>query len=200
MNPSGGNSTFLVTWNTINSTGFIGTITRNGGVPFTGAEVFFLVMDGNANSDCQYSLSGVNIQPLPIELMSFYAVEYAGANLLVWEVASEVDNQMFEVERSTDGVSWELISSVPGAGNSSEQKKYGVLDETFRLDINYYRLKQVDFNGQFEYSQVISVDNRENEGVYLVRSVNLSGQEIAPGYFGVVLDCYNNGTVVKRIQ
>ena len=198
-NPAGGNGTFLLTWNSISATGFTGTITAAGGLPFTGAEQFFLAMDGNANSDCQFTLAGTNIQPLPIELVSIYAKEYANANKIIWEVASELNNDFFTVERSIDGIAWREVSIVPGAGTSNQQRAYSVLDINFEKTINYYRLKQTDYDGVFQYSKTIFVDNTI-EDTYILRSVNTMGQDILDDYHGVVIDIYSDGSSKKRIQ
>lgn len=198
-NPSGGNGTYLLTWNSISGTGFTGTITMAGGAPFTGTETFYLAMDGNANSDCQFTLAGVNIQQLPIELISFIGKRYANVNRLVWEVASELNNDYFTIERSTDGTIWREIGQIDGAGTSQEQRKYSFIDETFEARTNYYRLKQTDFDGAYEYSKVIYVDN-SNTDRFLLRTVNLMGAEVNADYQGIVIDVFSDGSSEKRYQ
>lgn len=93
---------------------------------------------------------------LPIELMSFEVESVEGYNIIEWSTASEINNDYFVLERSFDGGSWEEIEVVPGAGNSTSVIKYKTNDKKPLVGLNYYRLKQVDYNGQHEYSGIIS--------------------------------------------
>lgn len=95
---------------------------------------------------------------LPISLLSFHATAQKNntANLN-WITASELNNDFFEIEHSTDGANWVVINEQRGAGNSNELIHYNFVDENAKQGINYYRLKQTDFDGQFTYSKVRSV-------------------------------------------
>ena len=96
--------------------------------------------------------------PLPIELTSFTA-EPDGDNVnLDWITMSEVNNNYFTVEKSTDGISFEELARVDGAGNSTTVKTYNTTDTKPVTGLNYYRLKQTDFDGGFTYSGIISVN------------------------------------------
>ena len=102
---------------------------------------------------------------LPVELVLFRAKAVANHTAdLHWATASELNNNYFEIERSYDGRSFELVGEVKGNGNSQHQIAYSFLDETIGLIQNtaYYRLKQVDFDGAFEYSdiRVVRFDGR----------------------------------------
>ena len=77
---------------------------------------------------------------------------------MAWTTESERDNDYFEVERSIDGNNFSTIKTVKGIGNTNYTTKYYSADETPVLGVNYYRLKQFDLNGEFEYSEVISVN------------------------------------------
>jgi hypothetical protein len=77
-----------------------------------------------------------------------------GVNLS-WQTSEEVNNSHFEVQRSSDAQNFEAIGRVAGRGNSTETNTYTLLDASPRLGLNYYRLKQMDFDGKFEYSRVI---------------------------------------------
>lgn len=97
---------------------------------------------------------------LPVELMYFNGQAEGTAALLTWATASELDNAGFEVERSEDGVLFETIGLIPTLapnGNSNQVLNYGYRDRSAKTGINYYRLKQIDGNGHFEYSKVIAV-------------------------------------------
>ena len=96
--------------------------------------------------------------PLPIELVHFSVKKmHRGQVQLSWQTASEINNDFFTVERSSDGINWEEITTVDGAGNSTSTLTYSEVDNHPYDGVSYYRLKQTDFNGQFEYSQIRSV-------------------------------------------
>ncbi|MBP6390536.1 MAG: T9SS type A sorting domain-containing protein [Flavobacteriales bacterium] len=96
---------------------------------------------------------------LPVELLDFRGQNEDGIHHLFWTTASEHDNDRFEVERSADGVSFETLGSVPGAGNSQVQRDYAFDDREPLDGVNYYCLKQVDFDGQYVHSPVIVLQN-----------------------------------------
>lgn len=92
--------------------------------------------------------------PLPVELIKFDVKPEDERAKLLWATASEKDNDYFEVERSDDGVHYSAIGQVRGAGNSSAILTYTWYDLKPLRGLSYYRLKQVDINGDFEYSDV----------------------------------------------
>jgi len=94
--------------------------------------------------------------PLPVELLSFDAISRSNDILLKWTTATETNNDFFTMERSVDAFTWNIIGNVAGAGNSDVELTYQLIDEQPLDGLNYYRLKQIDFDGTFEYSQVIS--------------------------------------------
>lgn len=101
----------------------------------------------------------INITPsfLPVELVSFTGEALENnTTLLKWSTASEFNNQYFEVQRQDANI-WEMIGIENGKGNSQQLQNYTHIDTQPKEGINYYRLKQVDFDGKFEYSPVISV-------------------------------------------
>jgi hypothetical protein len=102
--------------------------------------------------------AGVSCVPLPIELLSFDVESIGDEVSIFWSSLSEINNDFFVVERSVDGVSFEEIDIVFGSGNSSELRSYNVIDENPYVGVNYYRLKQVDFDGKYRYSSVVSIN------------------------------------------
>jgi hypothetical protein len=98
-----------------------------------------------------------NGSPLPVELLNFTATAEDEIVHLNWTTASEINNAWFEVERSADAVDFESILQQVGAGNSSLIRNYQDLDKQPLLGVSYYRLKQVDFNGDYSYSDIIPV-------------------------------------------
>ncbi len=99
---------------------------------------------------------GSESTPLPVEWLSFDGYCHGNFVDLQWETASETNNDHFVVERSTDGENFEPVGTVPGNGNSNQILAYSYLD-TDPLGKAYYRLKQVDFNGDFDYSEIIHI-------------------------------------------
>ncbi|NJK82464.1 MAG: T9SS type A sorting domain-containing protein [Saprospiraceae bacterium] len=94
---------------------------------------------------------------LPVELSAFKAEAKENAIALLWETASELNNAGFEVERSENGKTFKAISFVEGKGTTYEAQKYWFEDKTVRQNITYYyRLKQIDFDGQFEYTDIVT--------------------------------------------
>ena len=95
--------------------------------------------------------------PLPVEFVDFTA-KYANEKVaLAWATASELNNDYFEVQRSTDGATFEVIGKVKGTGNSNSVINYDYTDHPPLSGLVYYRLRQVDFDGQFEFSDIVSV-------------------------------------------
>jgi len=94
---------------------------------------------------------------LPVELINFTAQKQDKLVQLNWSTATERDNAFFEIERSGTGFQFASIGQVPGNGNSVTIRRYDFTDDQPFNGLNYYRLKQVDFDGQFTYSPVVSV-------------------------------------------
>lgn len=95
--------------------------------------------------------------PLPVELSSFFASIVDEGIKLNWRTETEVNNYGFEVLRQAQDDNWELLGFVEGNGNSNSPKEYTFVDENVASGIYSYRLKQIDNDGQFEYSKVIEV-------------------------------------------
>ncbi len=94
---------------------------------------------------------------LPVKLLSFNGKNEGKYNTLTWETASERNNKGFDVERSNDGVHFEKLDFVASLGNSDNKQRYSFIDKIHNR-INYYRLKQIDIDGKFEYSKTINVN------------------------------------------
>ena len=101
--------------------------------------------------------------PLPVDLTSFDAYVEGESVVLKWATATETDNAYFEIEASTDGARFETLVQIEGAGTVATPQQYSYTDENPTNGVNYYRLKQVDTDGEFEYFEVVSV-RIEKEG------------------------------------
>ena len=108
---------------------------------------------------------------LPIELLRFEASYQAKDVLLEWETAMEINNDRFEVERSVDGLDFRKIGLIQGQGTTTTSQAYSFVDEEayfLESSVFYYRLKQVDTDGQYTYSSIKVVKiTRTKRGIYL---------------------------------
>lgn len=160
----------------------------------------------NFDSDWIFNDSGYRITNftinclvlLPVELTSFTVEKTEVGNQVKWTTMSEVNNDYFLVQRSTNGLDWEDISIVSGAGNSSESIDYTVIDEKYLPIKNYYRLVQYDFDGQSTIFDVITVDNSQ-ESKKILKTVNLMGQEVSDDFTGLRIVIYTDGTTEKKV-
>jgi hypothetical protein len=102
--------------------------------------------------------AGSSDDPMPISLLSFQAkVNNHQEVLIEWVTAAEINNDYFTVERSVDGILWEVLTYVNGSGTTSRSKYYSATDTDPYNGISYYRLKQTDYDGTFEYFTPVSV-------------------------------------------
>lgn len=105
---------------------------------------------------------------LPVELVEFKGKHSRHGIELLWRTANELANEGFEIQKSNNGRDWEKIGFVKGAGTATEIKEYKYQDINPFVGINYYRLKQVDFDEAFEYSNVIAIEYDNS-----VRNINI---------------------------
>jgi len=95
--------------------------------------------------------------PLPIELLFFNATSFDREVQLRWSTSSERNNDYFSLERSSDDLNFSSIGELEGAGTKKTKTTYKFIDEEPLTGNSYYRLKQVDFDGSFDYSEIVSV-------------------------------------------
>ncbi|MFN5712832.1 MAG: T9SS type A sorting domain-containing protein, partial [Bacteroidota bacterium] len=142
---------------------------NQGWVAATGSGVNFEMGVGTVNPgtrtitwDGLYSFSEFtsigNGTPLPISLLDFNVRPVLNQVEITWTTASETNNDFFTVERSQDGREFIPIGLVDGAGNSNTILNYKLMDADPYVGVSYYRLKQTDFDGKFEYSEIKSVN------------------------------------------
>jgi hypothetical protein len=140
---------------------------------------------GSYTGDCDNPI-------LPVDLVSFHATATELGNLLQWQTASERDNDFFEIQRSTDALNWEGIAKITGTGNSDQPIAYQYLDSNPLVGRVFYRLKQVDFDGAFEYSFIVSVVTGELPGFKVLQVFpNPTTGDIQASYVS------NNDTPIK---
>jgi len=131
-------------WHPLNTTGSSVSITET--------------LDNNTLSYIKVTLGSKNT-PLPIMLTKFDANNYHKESVLLnWQTSTEINNDFFTLEKSSDAENWKIIAIVDGAGNSNNTINYQSIDENIIISKNYYRLKQTDFNGTFSYSDIRVVE------------------------------------------
>ena len=118
---------------------------------------------GDVTSKSQTSFSPFTfakseLNPLPVKLIAFTGGNKNAENHLAWQTATEIENSGFEIERSSDGKSFKKIGWVEGNGSTNNIQKYAFIDHDITEESTwYYRLKQLDFDGHFEYSNLLAI-------------------------------------------
>jgi hypothetical protein len=136
---------------------------------------------------------------LPVELLYFEGKKVSNYNYLYWSTASEYNSDYFEILYSTDGIDWESIGKVTSSGNSTFKNDYNFSHDYTKRVFNYYRLKQVDFDGQYKIYNTIAIDNRLiNKKI--VKYINLLGQEVGPDETGIFFIIYEDNSVIKTVK
>ncbi len=113
----------------------------------------------NGEQDVYYSYIS-DTTTIPVELLSFSSSVAGNAVTLDWSTATELNNQGFEVQRSTGSDKFADLGFIKGNGTTIEQKNYTYSDKNLKNGKYYYRLKQVDYNGNYKYSKVVEADLR----------------------------------------
>jgi len=115
------------------------------------------------------NFASITVEPVPVELVSFAAEVDDKVVNLFWTTSTETNNAGFEIERTSPlpspyqgeggeaGRGWETIGFVPGHGTTTEPQFYSFNDESLPSGKHQYRLKQIDYDGSFEYSKIVEV-------------------------------------------
>lgn len=114
---------------------------------------------------------------LPIELIDFSAIAYLNTIKIMWSTATETNCFGYVIQKSTNLEAWYDIGFVNGMGNDTQITEYSFVDPTPISGVSYYRLKQIDFDGQYEIFKVIAVQWNQNDDIFNVfRKYNFLGQ------------------------
>jgi len=125
---------------------------------------------GNGTMQTCITNNGMNVfweddTNLPVEFLYFKAQPDTKFIKLEWATASEINNAFFSVEYSRDGIGYKEIGRVAGHGNSVETIEYDFMHETPLVGENFYRLRQQDFDGTFEYSEVAQIQLEGDQNI-----------------------------------
>ena len=198
----------------------------SGTIDVTGASTLTVGFRFNVNGGGDgYDICSIIVEEvsLPVELTKFAASKRAQNVILEWQTASEINNDRFEIQRSTDSNRFESIGKVHGEGNSQVLVDYTYSDESPMAGVNYYRLMQVDIDGTTDYSDIVSVQidksdrvritptstfdfisiNTSEASSIMVRSLNgqiMDRQSNAEGNFTVEMANYPQGVYFLTIE
>lgn len=141
--------------------------------------------------------------PTPVELIEFSAHQLTDDSIeLSWQTAQEINNNGFEIERSTNGSSFTAIAFVNGAGNSSAGRSYSFNDLNPPDGLLFYRLKQIDFDGAFELLKTVSITSAPKRQNILVYPTITSGDfyidSTLETYEIQLIDVYGNAIKVEK--
>jgi hypothetical protein len=151
-----------------NNSIFCGTIVCNGAIDLnTGVTLNGRVLTTagiiNTTAITVNNSSVANCYILPVGLLSFTGSCDKQNVILKWNTASEISNSYYSIERSTDGINWQVVGMIKNADNSSIRKNYSFTDKEPYNVVSYYRLKQTDIDGQFKYFKIIVINNCREE-------------------------------------
>lgn len=186
--------------------GFFSDESPISGAVDAGENVFSFFGVTAMSNNVRFTLGSINVvqTPLPIELVDFTALPLDENSIqLEWQTVSELNNDYFTIERSQDGITWETVKQLNGAGNSTTLRNYTLIDDNPYLGLSYYRLHQTDFDGKktifktlvvnlsstyFPNEEIsiypnptksnITIQAKSNELVYL-RVYNSMGQDVS---------------------
>ena len=172
-----------------------------------GAEVYFRIT-GTTGSNYESDMGFDGFQgfgggqPLPVDLVSFSGElnPSESAVVLNWVIASQVNNDFFEIERSVDIEEWETIDIIEGAGTVNVEMTYNTLDYNPVTGVSYYRLKQTDHNGDYKTFNPIAITIQAPPPHILNKLINTMGQEVDDSYNGLIIEIWQDGTSTKRYK
>lgn len=151
--------------NSSNSSGFILDFLFN--VPL--GESVYLVAQGRTNGSCggntcnQFFLQVTQAPVVPVKLSKFEGKIVDNHVLLEWATESEIQNEGFIIEKSINSKDFQDIEFIQGNGTTNTLNTYNYLDKTSISSLSYYRLKQMDYDGKFTYSDIIQIESRSSD-------------------------------------
>lgn len=157
-----------------------------------------VTITNSCNSESR-TLSIIAAGVLPVELLYFEGTKYPKYNLLKWSTASENNSDYFSIEVSTDGFSWKKIGEAKAAGNSNTKMDYSYVHSFNDPNVHYYKLLQYDYDGKFKEYGPIGINNTLKPSK-LLKIINLMGQEIGENYKGIVIEVYEDGTIIRTLR
>ena len=150
--------------------------------------------DGTGCSGCSFSGGG----SLPITLVYFGAEEHNNSICLTWVVASQINNNYYTIYKSYDGYEWEDVVDVEGHGTTNIMVRYEWYDNYIEYGLVYYKIKQTDYDGEYEEFHPIAVTVLDPNGDReIIHTINLLGVEVNNQFKGFIINIYNDGNIEK---
>ncbi|CAG0965123.1 hypothetical protein FLAV_00917 [Flavobacteriales bacterium] len=159
----------------------------------SGCLTFRFISDGGVKYSGWESTITCTEFPLPVTWLEFYGVKNNTNISLFWSTSSEKNNDYFTIERLVDAESYKEIGKIKASGNSNTQKSYSFIDINPLDGWNYYRIKQTDYNGKHDYSEIVAIKfekgfdffvSQNNQNIYL----SMSG---IPFGNNIIIDLYD---------
>jgi hypothetical protein len=130
---------------------------------YSGPGPAYTFIQENITGFSEFAIGGdVNQNPLPVEWLSMEVSQADGAVILKWQTATETNNHYFSIQRSSNGIDFNELGEITGAGNSNKILSYSFADHDPLPGLAYYRIKQTDFDGKYSYSRVVAWHNQIN--------------------------------------
>jgi hypothetical protein len=190
--PGVGNAALMKTYSATGSITFTSSDVENVQASGTTYYYFFIITQGDGNkivsSPIWYTRQDGVLPVTLTELSGHYDIQ-KGATLLQWRTLQEYNSKNFMVETSVDGRTWNNIGAVAAAGNSNSIRYYSFTDMHPAKGTNYYRLRMIDMDNSFQYSNIITVGN-SNTAVYV----------LYPNPAGSIIYITTNSSTVQRVQ
>ena len=141
--------------------------TANATVTATGLTIgadYILMVDGFAGDQCDFTVTDWTATGilLPVDLLYFDGQRFGESTKLYWSTSTEVNNDYFIVQKSSNGRNFIDVGTIKGNGNSNVVNNYEFMDNSSSPQIAYYRLKQIDFNGAYAYSKIIAIASKND--------------------------------------
>lgn len=114
------------------------------------------IFDNNGGSN--YTATFTITNAMPVDFGSFLVKGSEQGHEIIFTTLTETENSHFDIQRSTNSQVWENLERLTGAGSTLERQVYNYLDKSPKHGVNYYRIKQVDFDGSFSYSKIVSAN------------------------------------------
>ncbi len=148
--------------------------------------------------DCLCSIPTYKDGPLPVTWYKLNASSGDGIVLVEWSTATEINNWKFEVERTDGEREWIKIGEVLGSGNSSQIKKYSLIDNNPLPGKSYYRVKQIDRDGRTDYSPIFVVNgNAPETGLTIYPNPASQENQIVLSAYGFSTREYNHSVTIQ---
>ena len=138
---------------------------------------YLFVFEGLQNTKSKFDLS-ISQSTLPVHLINFSVQAYEGHAALGWETTTEFNNKGFYVERSLNGYDFLQIGFVSGKGNTLQKSSYSFTDPSYISKVQQYRLRQVDVDGRFEFSNIVTIRGQPELQPVVVYVVNPVSNEL----------------------